>query len=889
MRKNIFTFILLFLISFNSWATHIVGGELGFKHITGTTYEISLILYFDKANGDPGARDNSVQVHTFSKATNTHIDSYTLPLVSASTVPYTNPECAIGNLRTEKLVYKQNYKLPYTSYSNSLGYYMSWERCCRNNIIENIVGPENTGQTFYLEFPAMVKDGSSFFNSSPELFPPLGDYGCVGHPFYFDFSGTDPDGDSLAYFLTTPLRGNSTPAVPAPFSPIPAPYPLVTFKGGYSLTNMIKGTPSLAIDPTSGFLTVTPSEAGLFVFALACVEYRDGKKIGEVRRDFQMLVLECPDYNPPVAEVTDASGTPIAFPDTLTYYSTDLDTCINIRVYDTDPDAVITSRIEYISGPTSSSTISPEVVIVPSSTDLVDLTFCMPKCPSPTGEPYVYNIIVEDNSCALPLADTIPLVINVLPSLNDPADFTLFDATALTEVIPDSCYTVDLLLGEVLDFGVKAVDINKGNVLELYGNGDSFAFSDYGMDFPFVTKYDSVSSKFYWETNCDIVEPGFDSAEFTLQFILRESDHCQVLNSDTIFVKVNLKVPDEPNTNPYVYSTVFPDASLTLVCDTVYIGDTFVFPVIVEDNEADSIGLYAFGRGFPPTTLGMDFTPVVGYDSLGEIFSWTPDCDALDSLDFGVYEKDFYIDFVGIDYNDCHKETVDTLTLKLRLIFIPEPNSAPELKVDTVTYSPQLTQESDGCFYREMYVDDSITFNLIGEDVDADYVTISAIPDGFVMSDVGMVFTPVEGIATQNTSFSWKVNCEYLADDFLEKEYKINFVITDINNCDLQEADTVCVRFTIRDREQLGDFLPANIFTPNSDGQNQFFTMPDLPIDNCKDEFESIEVYNRWGKKVFSSADRNFAWEATGFPAGNYNYFIKFKNSSFKGWVQLMR
>ena len=78
------------------------------------------------------------------------------------------------------------------------------------------------GQTFYLEFPPVVKDGQPFINSSPRLFPPLNDYACPRKPYYVDFAGVDDDGDSLVYSLVTPLSTHSIIAIP-PL--LPAPYP----------------------------------------------------------------------------------------------------------------------------------------------------------------------------------------------------------------------------------------------------------------------------------------------------------------------------------------------------------------------------------------------------------------------------------------------------------------------------------------------------------------------------------------------------------------------------------------------------------------------------------------------------------------------------------------
>jgi len=187
-----------------------------------------------------------------------------------------------------------------------------------------------------MEFPPLVKDGEPFINSSPELFPPLSDYACVNQPFYFDFGGTDADGDSLVYYLSNPINGNSSRNDPAPIEAISAPYPFVNWNAGHSLNQVIQGDPVLNID-NKGMIRVKPSETGLFVFAVTCDEYRDGKLIGKVIRDFQMLVIDCRLSSPPVATpiLPDGSGE-YNQTDTIEFRVGDPNKCFDIEVRDRD-------------------------------------------------------------------------------------------------------------------------------------------------------------------------------------------------------------------------------------------------------------------------------------------------------------------------------------------------------------------------------------------------------------------------------------------------------------------------------------------------------------------------------------------------------------------------
>lgn len=64
-------------------ASHIVGGEFELLHISGNTYQLNMILYFDKINGSPGAKDQpGVNVSIFRKADNNLMGNVFLSLIS---------------------------------------------------------------------------------------------------------------------------------------------------------------------------------------------------------------------------------------------------------------------------------------------------------------------------------------------------------------------------------------------------------------------------------------------------------------------------------------------------------------------------------------------------------------------------------------------------------------------------------------------------------------------------------------------------------------------------------------------------------------------------------------------------------------------------------------
>jgi hypothetical protein len=60
-----------------------------------------------------------------------------------------------------------------------------------------------------------------------------------------------------------------------------------------------------------------------------------------------------------------------------------------------------------------------------------------------------------------------------------------------------------------------------------------------------------------------------------------------------------------------------------------------------------------------------------------------------------------------------------------------------------------------------------------------------------------------------------------------------------------------------------------------------------LPRDNCTGHFEGITIYNRWGRQVYKSTDRDFKWYADGESAGEYYYLIKYSDREYKGIISV--
>lgn len=300
LRLRLLLFAFLGWFTPLTYANHIVGGELQMRPAgSPNRYEITLIQFWDQNNliiptqDNPGNRDVSVDLYIYQKSNKRYKARVTLDYLSTEQITYQNRACANSrSLNTSIGYYEGIVYLDPAAYNDPGGYYIVWERCCRNEDINNIKEPGDNGMVFYLEFPPL-----SVTNSSPEFVAPNGQYICSNRAFSMPMGAADADGDELRYSLVTPMRGTTSPGQTVGDSLSKSTYPLVTWSNGIGLSNVIPGPNPLRID-ADGKLTVTANALGLYVFTVQCEEYRNGKRIGLVRRDFQLLVIDCNDDQP---------------------------------------------------------------------------------------------------------------------------------------------------------------------------------------------------------------------------------------------------------------------------------------------------------------------------------------------------------------------------------------------------------------------------------------------------------------------------------------------------------------------------------------------------------------------------------------------------------------
>ena len=289
--KNLFLVIFILLISFSGRCSHLMGGEIVVQNDQAGNYEILLTLYRDVS----GILLNNNQTLNVFDAAGNQVSTIVSTLDSSAF----HPVFGIPNMSL----------LPNNSYGTDIYFYsanflcfipgdytVTWNNCCRNPSISNLINPGALSMFLECSFTVdlTTTTSSPYFLSPPIVCVP------INTPWQYNPLPFDDEGDSLSWSLDVPYD-----YVPGAF---PNGYPIV----GYTLPPSLAGG-SLTINSYTGQLSWTPSVTGNYVYTVICEEYRNGFKLGEIRRDMQFIVL--PNGNLPTLLnlnnfTTDSNGIP---------------------------------------------------------------------------------------------------------------------------------------------------------------------------------------------------------------------------------------------------------------------------------------------------------------------------------------------------------------------------------------------------------------------------------------------------------------------------------------------------------------------------------------------------------------------------------------------------
>lgn len=871
--------LFLSIISYNfSYSNHIVGGEIEMIHVgdeNSFRYEIKLVQYFDCAQTANPGPDDLITYSIFRKSDGAFMRNGTMFITKQEFVPYTNPDCALGFLCTLKVEYSHEITLPPDLFNDPDGYVIVWERCCRNWDTKNLIDPGWNGMTYTLNFPPVVDaDGNPFINSSPRLFPPLSDYACVDQLFYIDFAGTDDDGDSIAYSLAAPLDDhqlNNNDIVAVPPS-TPPPHPIVNFAPGYNVENMVPGNPSLSIS-NNGFITVTPTEVGLYVFSVKAEEFRNGVKIGESRRDFQMLVVDgCNPPDPPEALVKVPGQLDFYKENDTIVYVASQPKCFDLFVTDDIGTNVTLNALAVNFGRDGSNLddiFSFSQGSINASGDTLKVEVCVSDCPYVQNEPYLIDLIAADDACPLPQRDTVRVTIIVEPPTNEDPFFINENDTNFITVKWNSKFSKEII-GKDNDLDSLSMDYF------IIPNKPDYNIEDYGISFTSLeSEAGSISSFLNIDTYCRQFDYS-DKTNFLLGIVLDDLDTCDILNQDTIFYDLTVELPDNTGpkltTDKEITDSVNSRTNFSIVEFETNLSGSFSMNLFSEDLDNDTLVMSAQGVGFSLGDInGLFSSNNYERGNIEGQFSIDLECVNFPYNDINEYK----INFITEDIDYCQESNADTIQLILR-INIDENNDPVIHNEIEYVVEPNQTFEVD----------------ISASDADNDLILLELISDGLPGD---FEFNQSSGVGEVSSKLIWSPTCDFLGSDFGPKGYNLTFRVKD-NNCPYYGETTKTIKFLLEKPEvDWSIFIPPNAFSPNGDGINDVFKLTNLnepsqnlPIDGCDDNFESIIFVDRTGVEVYKTNDKYFEWDGGDRSPGIYYYYIKYTKSEYKGSVTIV-
>ncbi|MCC7332676.1 MAG: gliding motility-associated C-terminal domain-containing protein [Flavobacteriales bacterium] len=822
MRKILLN-ILIFFLPLSIFATHNRAGEITFKHISGFTYEITVITYVKESS--PADRPE-LEIYW---GDGTPLD--TINRIS---------EISLGS-DIKKNTYSENHTYPGAS---PIPYTIRIEDPNRNAGIINI--PNSVNVIFYLETMLIINPFVGINNSPVLLNPPI-DNACVGKTYIHNPGAWDIDGDSLYYTISESKQngGNSIP--------------------GYTFP---QASNYITVNPITGDLVwETPIAIGEYNVSIRIDEYRMGVKIGSILRDMQITVTSCSN-NPPI--ISGPTDTCVVVGDTLN---------LNYNALDIDGNTV---TFTVTGGPMFSSTNPANFSTSGASSNVNGIFSWIPGCLNIRSGDYILSLKAIDNGSPN-LVDFHTLFINVLaPAPKNPVTTVLsnaielkWDKTPCNHAIkykiyrkqgpsgwnPNYCetgiptYTGFQFIGETNSINDTVyVDSNQGLGLN---SGVTYCYRIIAF-YP-----DGTESKASEEVCGQLIK---DVPIIT---------HTSVLNTSTTNGKIFIdwSKPTEFDSvlypGPYrylIYRGIGTSTSLLLIDSTASINDTSYTDSLLDTKNYQMyyrVDLYnltsgtrdLIGKSTVASSVFLNLIPSDNQITLqwNESVPWT-------NTEHVIFKQNP----ITLQF--------DSITTTTNNLFVDTA------LVNGTTYCYQV--KSIGSYSTPNLISPIINFSQENCAVPIDNVkpcspilSIEAVCDTQLnkLSWTNPTVGCDNDIMGYNLYKSDTVNEEYYlvatitnaSDTFYihEKQKYIAgcYVIAAFDSVGNESAysDSVCV-------DNCPEYSLPNVFTPGNDGYNDFFR----PFPYRYVESIEIKIFNRWGNLVFESNDPEIMWNGKNQKSG---------------------
>jgi gliding motility-associated-like protein len=436
----------------------------------------------------------------------------------------------------------------------------------------------------------------------------------------------------------------------------------------------------------------------------------------------------------------------------------------------------------------------------------------------------------------------------------------------------------------------------------------------------------------------DIANP-FSYALDTETFVVEGTDANGCVNTDTMVLVVhNLPIViASPDTAICIYDT----AALSAVGAVQYVWspttdlltpndastlafpqDTITYVVIGTDanNCQNSDSVVVTVNPLPIAYAGLDVDICRGDSTQlvatgGEDYSWSPVIEIIDENIFNpIVHPDTTVEYIVtvIDSNACVNydsvivnifrvgtiaDTAICLTDSIQLDVYGSPGNQ-------FTWTPSQGLSSDNIQDPMASPTDDITYTVTVSDVAGcvDQASVDIVVNEIPIIGFSYILIPdCEGVEVEFTDssfyaddYDWSFSNGENTDDIepitlfdYGSEASVDLVLTNDYGCSTDSSFTIA----LNDFNSFYDIHIPNVFTPNGDGQNDYFWVQ-VPgnLAECLD----LKVYNRWGQMIFKSFGGITSWDGKNsdgdeMPDGTYMYTIEIEDFKYEGTVTIFR
>lgn len=245
---------------------------------------------------------------------------------------------------------------------------------------------------------------------------------------------------------------------------------------------------------------------------------------------------------------------------------------------------------------------------------------------------------------------------------------------------------------------------------------------------------------------------------------------------------------------------------------------------------------------------------------------------AIGSVDVGKYAI-MPSGFTADNYEITYKPGILAVIDKVVDMSVLKVSEARSIRVGEV-YQYTLTVENKSSMpATQVQLKDALPPEL-------DYVSIASTTAGTATYDVNSrTITWLVGNVTANGKAVLTLQVRANTHGTIVNSAAVTSAEIDANLANNQSSDT---------KDIDGIYIP-NVFTPNNDGRNDTFIIPNLSFypDN------ELTIFNRWGNVVYRKKYYQSDWTAPGLNEGTYFYILKINSNSksdiYKGYITLLR